>query len=231
MKKLEKSYQDGDIKKKELVSIVGRQQGKEECWVLNKEIHINSKGVQVEPSESPYFWNNDLNSLAAEVVSLTKRKSFVRALLVAVKKSYGSNTSAVLLTFGPEIISFHYDVLNNKSFSVPATILTGPVNVGKSTASRVALSLTGSRYSFFTSATDAKIKTVTSKMTLGIVLDDPKDAQQIAEKVIHHFDRGKSCSQNRTCIPHCTFIASVNSDFLTKFCGLHPKYACILINK
>ena len=89
MKKLEKSYQYGDIKKKELVSIVGRQQGKEECWVLNKEIHINSKGVQVEPSESPYFWNNDLNSLAAEVVSFTKRKSFVRALLVAVKKSYG----------------------------------------------------------------------------------------------------------------------------------------------
>ncbi|XP_019853802.1 PREDICTED: uncharacterized protein LOC109583075 [Amphimedon queenslandica] len=224
MKKLEISYRNGDIKKKKMVAVVGRQNGTDEIWVMNRQIHLDNKGVQVDPSESPYTWNDELDDMAPELTAVRKNKSSVRALIKAVHKSYGANTPAVLLTIGAEIICFHYDILNDKAYSVPASILTGAVSIGKSTASRIALACAGAQKSFITSATDSKIKSVTSKSTLGIALDDPKDAQDIAEKVMHHFDKGKSCSQTRTCIPRCTFMASVNSEFLKKFSELHPKY-------
>uniref|UniRef100_A0A1X7UJZ4 PH domain-containing protein n=1 Tax=Amphimedon queenslandica TaxID=400682 RepID=A0A1X7UJZ4_AMPQE len=224
MKKLEISYRNGDIKKKKMVAVVGRQNGTDEIWVMNRQIHLDNKGVQVDPSESPYTWNDELDDMAPELTAVRKNKSSVRALIKAVHKSYGANTPAVLLTIGAEIICFHYDILNDKAYSVPASILTGAVSIGKSTASRIALACAGAQKSFITSATDSKIKSVTSKSTLGIALDDPKDAQDIAEKVMHHFDKGKSCSQTRTCIPRCTFMASVNSEFLKKFSELHPKF-------
>ena len=106
------------------------------------------------------------------------------------------------------MLCFHYKFLNEKSFSEPATILTGVVSAGKSRPSQIALSLTGAQKTSFIN--QSKMKSITSKTTIRIVLDDPKDPIDIIDKVMHHYDRGKSCSQSSTDVPQTTFLMTVN---------------------
>ena len=224
MKKIEMAYRNGGLEKKEMVTVVGRQKGDQEMWVFNSKIHIDGNGRQVDPSESPYIWTKSMDSLASEISCVKKSKSKIRSLISAIERSYGVNCPAVLLTLGASVLCFHYQFLNEKSFSVPATILTGAVSAGKSRASQIALSLTGSqKTSFITSVTQSKMKSITSKTTIGIVLDDPKDPIDIIDKVMHHYDRGKSCSQSSTDVPQTTFLTTVNTQFLIKLSEMHPK--------
>ena len=76
---------------------------------------------------------------------------------------------------------------------------------------------------FINSLTNSKAKFYTSKTTLGIVFDDPKDPSAITDKILHHFNCGKSCAQSTTCIPHCTFITFINDDCLWKLAEMHSK--------
>ena len=198
------------------MTVVGRQKGDQEMWVFNSKIHIDGNGRQVDPSESPYIWTKSMDSLASEISCVKKSKIKIRSIS-AIERSYGVNCPAVLLTLGASVLCFDYQFLNEKSFSVPTTILMGAVSAGKSRASQTALSLTGSqKTSFITSVTQSKMKSITSKTTIEIVLDGPKNPIDVIDKVMHHYDRGKSCSQSSTDVPQTTFLTTVNTQFLIK---------------
>ena len=196
MKKLE-SYckENGDLPKKFTVIRTGLQPvGKgSECgvWVFNQDIHINEHGRLINPVDSPYYWSEQLNYLAAKNPATTKKKSSLKKLVHSLKECYIDNTPAVLLTLGAQVLCLHYQELHSKgNFSVPAAVLIGKVNAGKSTACRAALSMLGIHQSnFITSITDSKAKALTNSTTLGVVFDDPKDALDIADKIL----RGAKC--------------------------------------
>lgn len=232
MKKLESYCKDnGDLPKKFTIVRTGLQpivsKGYEDScvWVFNQDVHINEHGRSINPVDSPYYWSKQFNYLAAQNLATAKKKSSLKRLVHLLKECYIENTPAVLLTLGAQVLCLHYEELNRKgNFSVPATVLIGKVNAGKSTACRATLSMLGIHESnFISSITDSKAKALTSSTTLGVVFDDPKDASDIADKILHHFDMGKACSQNATYEPHCTFITSLNDDCLSKLTKMHPK--------
>ena len=70
---------------------------------------------------------------------------------------------------------------------VPATILYGEVQCGKSEATKAALSTTGTvDGNFFTTISDAHAFSYTFQTALGIVIDDHSDIKEISKKVIYH---------------------------------------------
>lgn len=115
--------------------------------------------------------------------------------------------------------------LNLKAqIQVPVTLPTGYINLGKSRASAASLSLVGIHKSnFLTSITDTKSRKMAMKTTLGYVIDDPSDADEIAEKILYHFDMGKSSNDRGTYTPRCTFITSLNDEVLYKLTSKPPR--------
>ena len=134
----------------------------------------------MNPVDSPYYLSEQLNYLAAK--DPATRKEIIT--LETSSLAHIDNTSAVLLTLSAQVLCLYYEELHSKgNFSVRATVLIGKVNAGKSTACCAALAI-----HFITSITDSKAKALTNSTTLGVVFDDPKDALDIADKILHHFD-------------------------------------------
>jgi hypothetical protein len=232
MWKLETASKEREIPCKKVISCTGLQDlDGTPVWVLNDQVHINERGKLIDPSCSPYIWINQLveNKLAARVdLSHSKKdqRKALKTLITALKSAYGDNTPAALLTLGAQVLCLHYESLHKfGKFSVPAAILFGKVNAGKSKATKAALSMLGiQECNYIGYATDSKTRSITSQTTLGVVFDDPKDANEISDKILYHFDMAKSCSQAATTVPRCTFLTSMNLDCLHKVLHLHPKY-------
>lgn len=210
---------------------VGDEQGR--VWVLNSKLQINESGKE---TSSKYVWLGDFaakcrglsqysiisNSLSVKVNGLLSRKLALKKLVSCLKITYEDNFAAALLTLGAQIMSTHYEMINNNTHcNVPAAILHGDVSHGKSLASKAALSMIGiEKNHFITSITDTKIVQVTSCTTLGLVLDDPSDVKQISEKILYHFDKGVAAKCHADYTPKCTFISSVNKELLAKLVAL-----------
>ena len=64
------------------------------------------------------------------VGKLSKKKA-LQCLVKSLKAVYGENFPATLLTLGAQVMSVHYETLNNKGYNAPATILFGDVSQGK----------------------------------------------------------------------------------------------------
>ena len=129
-----------------------------------------------------------------------------------------------MMMLGAQLLSVHYEAINNTGYNVPASILCGDVSHGKSLATKAALSMLGTQHNhFLTSISDTKSTQVTSTTTLGIVIDDPTNVKEIAEKIMHHFERGISTSCANTYTPRCTFLTSVNMECLKKLAALPPR--------
>lgn len=231
MWKLETTSQEEEIPQKSVVTCTGLQELSEKpIWVLNEHVHISDKGKAVDPMDSPYIWIPQLleKNLAAKINVCQSKKEQCRSLqnlIATIKNSYQQNTPAALLTLGAQVLCVHYESFHKiGKFSVPATVLFGKINCGKSKATKAALSMLGIQdCNYITYSTESKMRSLTSKTTLGVVLDDPKDANELSQKILYHFNLAKACSQTTTVLPKCTFIASMNFDCLDKLFRLHPK--------
>lgn len=210
------------------VESVGLQKStstQEKIWVLNDKIHINERGKVVDPTSTGYLWfgvDRDLGSAAT--MQEGKRHVPVKNLILSLKRCYGKNFPATLLTLGAQVMSLHYEMILEKEGQVPAAILFGEIALGKTCVTKAALSLLGvQEANFITCITDRKAHQLTARTTLGIVIDDPTDPQEVADKILHHFNQGKAQSCSATYSPRCTFITSVNMEFLKKLASMHPK--------
>lgn len=206
-------------------------------WVLNSLMHFTEDGKILDPEDSPFIWLGDFkrgrlelshlipdNMLAATVMGKLSKKKALQSLVNSLKAVYDDNFPAALLTLGAQIMSVHYEALNDKGYKVPATILFGDISQGKSTATKAALSMIGTQNShFLTSVSDNKSYKFTSTTTMGIVIDDPSDVKEISEKILIHFERGTAASCKFSYKPRCTFITSINKECLDKLASLPPR--------
>lgn len=206
-------------------------------WVLNNLMHFTEDGKLLDPEDSPFIWLGSFkrgrpelsnlipdNTFAATVMGKLSKKKALQSLVNSLKTVYADNFPATILTLGAQIMSVHYEILNDKGYNVPAAILCGDISQGKSTATKAALSMIGTQNShFLTSVSDNKSYKLTSTTTMGIVIDDPSDVKEISEKILIHFERGTATSCKFSYKPRCTFITSVNQECLNKLASLPPR--------
>ena len=157
--------------------------------------------------DSPYIWFGDIcqkrkdlflpdkhgdcatahprkRSLASPMFSAVP----LSQLLDALEANYGTNFPGALLVLGGYILAIHYESLIDIYNKVPATLVYGEVQCGKSAITRAALSTMGvPQANFFSSMCDVKTFAFSSQTTLGMVLDDPCDLKQVSNKLTHHF--------------------------------------------
>ena len=223
MSKLEVNIREGKVTEKKAATCTGRQSSKRDSiWVMNENVHIDSSGTLIDPACSPYVWISNLldDDMMPSVEVTKKKRKYVQDLVLSLEECYQDNTPAAILTLGAGVLCSHYELLNLEAkLEVPATLLVGKVNLGKSRATSAALSLLGAhKCNFLSSISDSKSRKL--KTTLGYVIDDPNDPAEIAQKISYHFDMGKSTTEHGTYIPRCTFISSINDEVLFKLSSM-----------
>ena len=73
-----------------------------------------------------------------------KKRKYMQDLVLSLEECYQENTLAAILTLGKGVLCLHYKLLNLEAkLEVPATLLVGKVNLGKSRATSAALLLLG----------------------------------------------------------------------------------------
>ena len=200
-------------------------------WVLNKEIQLDEDGQLVDLTSSPYTWISDVCKKRTELFkpdSATGEISFVDPqrsssakaplddsalvnLLHALENSYEENFPGVLMMLGGYVLAVHYETVIDEFEKVPATILFGDVQCGKSEATKAALSTTGMmNANFFSHISDSRVFAYSSQTTLGVVLDDPKDVHEVEKKITYHFQRANAATMSYSYKPRTTFITSLN---------------------
>lgn len=206
-------------------------------WVLNGDVQLDDNGMPVSLDESPYIWLGEVCGSRPELlqpepitghlriadptkkscVSLPLNEYAAVDLIDILDRYYAHNLPAVLLIIGGFIVCVHYESMIEQHGSVPATIAYGPIQCGKSKATRVALSLMGvSAPNFFTNISDCKAFEYTSQTTLGMVLDDPEDLKQVSKKLTYHFQKSSAATKMYCYKPRTTFITSMNEHMLLK---------------
>ena len=214
-------------------------------WVLSERVQFDEDGVQCH--DSPYIWLGDIcqkrkdlflpdkhgdcaiadprkKSLASPIFSAAP----LSQLLDALEANYGTNFPGALLVLGGYILAIHYEALIDIYNKVPATLVHGEVQCGKSAITRAALSTMGvQQANFFSSMSDVKTFAFSSQTTLGMVLDDPCDLKQVSNKLTHHFQKSVAATMSYEYSPRTTFITSMNEPTL-KGLAKHSRYFCKL---
>lgn len=235
MQKLESTLRENQLPHKRAVECIGLQSIAEtpKTWVLNSQVHVDERGNTIDPDCSPYVWLGQFieDDLASSAKLRKKRRQPLQKLLESLKPCYQANSPAVLLTFGAQVLCLHYEGIHKDAKAcVPAAVVFGDVSTGKSKATRASLALLGMEdANLLHSVSDTKAMKVTAKSTTGIVIDDPSDHSQIAEKILHQFEHGKSTTCSATYTPRCTFITSVNKECLERLASLPPRQVMLLL--
>ena len=228
-------------KRAQAVSVLGLQippawASQQRVWVFNEKVQLDEDGLPVSLSESPYVWLSNVcehrveffrpnKAGVIELIDPSKRASVTMQLeesclddlLLALDDNYEENFPGVLLTIGGYVISVHYESLMEEYGKVPATIVYGEVQCGKSEATKATLATTGTvDGNFFTMISDARAFAYTSQTTLGIVIDDPSDLKEISKKLLYHFSKANATTMHYSYKPRTTFISSMNVETLDK---------------
>ena len=193
-------------KRTQAVSVLGLQippaWASQQCvWVFSEKVQLDEDSLPVSLSESPYVWLSNVcehrveffrpnKAGIIELIDPSKRASVTMQLeesclddlLLALDDNYEENFPGVLLTIGSYVISVHYESLMEEYGKVPATIVYGEVQCGKSEATKATLAITSTvDGNFFTMISDARAFAYTSQTTLGIVIDNPSDLKEISK--------------------------------------------------
>ena len=112
-------------------------------WVLNKSLHFTEDGKALEPEQSPFIWLADFargrseltniipnNTFSAIVTGDLSEKRTLQSLVNSLKSVYDDNFAAAVLTLGAQVMSVHYETLNDNGYNVPAAVLFGDISQG-----------------------------------------------------------------------------------------------------
>ena len=215
--------------------------GAAKIWVLNADVQYDIDGDLLDVDTSPFIWlgrfsgNKEASGVQippeqASCARPKSRKKAGRTLVRALQECYMENFPATLLVLGAEVLCLHYELIFELSNQVPVPIVFGDVGLGKSRATRAALSLLGVQQSnYFRELTDTRALRVTCNTTLGVVIDDPSDAHWIAEKAMQHFEKGSHGSAHGTYTPRTSFITSMNYKCLDQLSREQRYVLCVTI--
>ena len=139
-----------------------------------------------------------------------------------MQQAFLNNFPSCLLVLAAHLLNLHYESLLPVVGGIPIAILYGDVQCGKSTATKVCLSLTGTQDSHFLGhCPDVTFIRATTQTTLGLVLDDPTNHTTISEKIMLLFD-GKTIEQNSVSLhPRTSFMTSINMPCFEKLAKHH----------
>ena len=113
---------------------------------------------------------------------------------------------------GAGLLALHYESLQDCGHKVPAAIAIGNVSLGKSLSAEAALSLLGVHEANKTKLiTDTQALRTSTITTLGLIIDDPSQPSEIAEKLLIYFDRGRKSTVTASDRPRTTFLTSMNN--------------------
>lgn len=209
----------------------------EKVWVLNGKVHMDEHGQLIDPMNSPYIWLADYipeaqlrqhgipdNNAATSVEPVSTSAKSLSKLIDAFEKVYGNNFSAAIVLLGAGALAVHYELINKHGNKVPAAIACGNVALGKSDATEAALAPVGAqKCNKVKSITDSQCMKVACKTTLGIVIDDPTKASEIAEKLLYHFEQGVRSTNNTRTAPRTTFLCSMNTACLQDLANMDAR--------
>ena len=88
-------------------------------------------------------------------------------------------------------IGLHYEQIIREGYHCPIPVICGEHRLGKTKSARVALRLMGNDHQFFSSARERFIPHLCSRSSFPPVLDDLKNAHQLGEIALAHYDGGK----------------------------------------
>ena len=225
---------------KHIATVVGLQDTasiSEKVWVLNADTHMNEKGELVPVRLSPYMWMGNLltdhqllqcalplHSSASKVDPETLNDNVITNLLKSLSSVYQHNFPATLLVLGAGLLCTHYEAVFGVAGQVPAAVVFGNISHGKWLATEAYLGLLGvNQANKVKSITDKEDYKLSSRMTLGIVIDDPSSPAELGEKLLSHFQRGERATCSSRHIHRCTFITSVNQECLDGLARMHPR--------
>ena len=145
-------------------------------------------------------------------------------LIGALEKVYGDNFSAAVTLLGAGVLALHYEAINDDGSKVPAAIACGNVSLGKSAATAAALAPMGAhKCNKVKSITDSRAMKAACRTTLGLVIDDPTKACEIAEKLLYHFEQGVRATNTARDTPRTTFICSMNFTCLQELANMDAR--------
>lgn len=244
MAKLEEFYLNNDNdgnKTLKAAPNLGLQGGKDtvaeiKTWVFNEDLQIVVKdNGQVLQSDSTkkYVWLGKKYTgkpsphiapcnLGSRARPCSPDETPLATLFTAIENCYQQLTPAVLMTIGAQLLSMHYEQIMSVAHQVPAAVLYGKIQCGKSRAQECAASLLGIRDSGIIRQTtsDLVFADMSCRSSLGFALDDPSSNVVLSDKILNHFEGKQVISSCKQYKPTCTFSASVNFPCLTKLASM-----------
>ena len=205
-------------------------------WVLNGQTHIDEDGLLLMPQSSPYVWLGDYSSdlpgipppsMECSISPDSRSSKALRRLIKALNPVQQQNFSAALLMLGSQVLCTHYEGIMECPIGgqVPATIAYGDIGLGKSLCAEAAQSMLGLPSQYRPSKiTDTQATKFATQTTLGFVIDDPSDANEIAEKYLVYFEKGTRSSSSSTMEPKCTFITTMNMKCFESLARMPKRY-------
>ena len=121
------------------------------------------------------------------------------------------------------MIGFHYEAIMETLGFCPIPVVCGVNRLGKTKSARAALSLIGSRASFFSSVKERFIPRLCARTTLPPVLDDIKNPKQIEDIAVAFYNRGKDGTCFFESTPRTCPILTVNWEVLDAL-NQDPRY-------
>lgn len=175
--------------------------------------------IFTEPQNPP---TNDMVSVATSSAMCSQS---LLDLVQALARVYQQNHSAALVMLGGQVLCTHYESVMEMASQVPAVVAFGGIAMGKTKAAEAALSLLDlppNRYKI-SKITDTQAIRLASQTTLGFLIDDPSDISEVSEKILLHFERGSVASCAATYQPRCTFMLTMNTQYLRELAQLHNR--------
>ena len=203
-------------------------------WVLNSQVQISEMGTLIDPATSPFVWIEGQRrtqsgsqsiaqpKFASTVRPIAPQRSALRDVIQVMQRAFLNNFPSSLLVLAAHLLNLHYKSLLSVVGGIPIAILYGDVQCGKSTATKVCLSLMSRQESHFLGrCPDVTFVRATTQTTLGLVLDDPTSHTAISEKIMLLFE-GKTIEQNSIAFrPRTSFMTSINMPCFNKLAKHH----------
>lgn len=140
----------------------------------------------------------------------------------ALKESYLNNFPSALFVLGVHVLHVHYEMLLKLAGGVPVGVLYGDVQTGKTTAMETALSLLGTQETHYKKrCSDVRFFQITSRTTLGLVLDDLTQVSGLIEKIMVLFDGKSVDSGEQSITPRTSFMTALNQKQFKLFVKHH----------
>ena len=191
----------------------------EDLWVLGPNVHINSQGESINPTESKYIWIGHLykglgvapDTSACDITLPLTCQPLVD-LMEMFKSIMKHNYFASVFTVAAFFQALHYNTIMKKYKNCQMPLIFGCPGTGKTTVAKCGLALTGTLLQrFWSQGTKEKYTQLCCSGCLPLLIDDPKSTQAISDLAIALFNGATEGTISRgQSKPSCMAVVTAN---------------------